>query len=133
MAFLPCILCSDKLEKRTSKRAKPYFVCERCGIQLFVRRKEGIEKLEEFFRNAEKAQISYTRHAQSFHEMQAVLQEISDVQLEINKIGLSHVFSLEQSRIRDAFLKRKENLLLHLEQLSERKSTPDEKHSTELS
>ena len=42
MQFLPCFLCGAKLEKRTDKNSKPYFVCNPCGIQLFVRRKHGI-------------------------------------------------------------------------------------------
>lgn len=42
MAYLPCFLCTTKLEKRIDKNGKPYFVCNPCGIQLFVRREHGI-------------------------------------------------------------------------------------------
>ena len=45
MPFLPCVLCGGKLEKRVDKNSKPYFVCDFCGIQLFVRRKQGMELL----------------------------------------------------------------------------------------
>lgn len=43
---IPCLLCGKHLRQRTDKRGKPYFVCDPCGIQLFVRRKRGIELLE---------------------------------------------------------------------------------------
>lgn len=42
---LPCPTCHRELEPRTSKKGKPYFVCELCGVQIFFRLKEGIERL----------------------------------------------------------------------------------------
>ncbi len=46
MEAIDCILCGDSLEKRTDKNGKPYFVCDPCGTQFFVRRSQGIRKLE---------------------------------------------------------------------------------------
>ncbi|MDD5261329.1 MAG: hypothetical protein PHD76_05710 [Methylacidiphilales bacterium] len=43
---IPCFLCNDLVEIRMDKRAKPYFICDACGVQTFVRRKSGISKLE---------------------------------------------------------------------------------------
>ena len=86
MPFLPCILCGRKLEKRTSKKnGKPYFVCDPCGIQLFIRRKQGIELLEETFRNLEKAQIPFRIHAHNLYEIQAQIKEIDGVKAEKEK------------------------------------------------
>jgi len=73
MSFLPCILCGRKLEKRTSrKNGKPYFVCDPCGIQLFIRRQQGIEKLEQVFKNIERAEIPFRIHARHLYEIQAL-------------------------------------------------------------
>jgi hypothetical protein len=119
MPVLVCFLCCQGLQQRTSKRGKPYFVCDACGIQIFVRRKQGIEKLEAFFANLAETGLQFQQHPQHFGEMQAVLKEIAEVQREIEGIGLSHIFSLEKSRIRDALLNRKENLLLQLEALGD--------------
>src|SRR5438067_446391 len=103
MQSITCLLCTKNLEKRTSKKnGKPYFVCDGCGIQLFVRRKEGIERLEELFKNLKKAEIPYKQHAQHFHEMQAILKEIADVNDEVEKIGISYFFSDEKRRVRTA-------------------------------
>jgi hypothetical protein len=76
MAFLPCILCGSKLEKRVDKNRKPYFVCDPCGIQLFVRRKRGIDLLEEAFRNSQRAQLPFTLHARNLYEIRALIKEI---------------------------------------------------------
>ncbi len=42
----PCPLCQKGLEIKVSKKQKPYCVCIECGVQLFVRGKEGINRLE---------------------------------------------------------------------------------------
>jgi DNA-directed RNA polymerase subunit RPC12/RpoP len=46
MALLPCFLCHKQLDLRISKTEKPYFVCEDCGMQIFVRGKRGIQRLQ---------------------------------------------------------------------------------------
>ena len=43
---LGCVLCNKALDKRTDKNGKPYFICDPCGTQFFVRREEGISRLE---------------------------------------------------------------------------------------
>ena len=46
MPYLHCFLCNDFLEQRVSDKGKPYFVCDPCGVQIFVRKKTGIERLQ---------------------------------------------------------------------------------------
>lgn len=43
----PCPLCGAGLPIRASKRKKPYFTCNLCGVQIFVRGKSGIKRLNE--------------------------------------------------------------------------------------
>lgn len=43
----PCPLCGAGLPILKSKRNKPYFICNDCGMQIFVRGKKGISRLEE--------------------------------------------------------------------------------------
>lgn len=43
----PCPICGAGLPIRPSKRKKPYCTCNHCGVQLFVRGKEGIRRLTE--------------------------------------------------------------------------------------
>ena len=41
----PCPLCLVPLRVRSSKKNKPYVVCDACGVQMFVRMKPGITRL----------------------------------------------------------------------------------------
>jgi hypothetical protein len=125
MSAILCFLCWKKLHERTSKRGKPYFVCDICGIQLFIRGKQGIERLKEFFRNAEKAEIPYRQHAQHFHAMQAILKEIDDVKTEIDNIGVSYFFDDEKLRVRNLLRTQLNNLFFDLEQFVRRKEKGD--------
>ena len=44
---MPCIFCKEPLDERTDKNQKPYFVCDDCGTQLFVRGIVGRRLLDE--------------------------------------------------------------------------------------
>ncbi len=44
---IPCFLCHEPVEIRRDKNQKYYFICDKCGIQAFIRRKSGIRLLEE--------------------------------------------------------------------------------------
>jgi len=40
--YFPCPVCKRMLIVKITKKNKPYCVCNICGMQLFVRGKEGI-------------------------------------------------------------------------------------------
>jgi len=42
---IPCFLCGRILKVKLSKNEKPYFICQQCGLQAFVRYTAGIRKL----------------------------------------------------------------------------------------
>ncbi len=42
---VPCPVCAEELEEKRTRKDKPYFVCEACGVQVFVRFRRGIELL----------------------------------------------------------------------------------------
>lgn len=44
-AAFPCPLCLVPLRVKSSKKGKPYVVCDACGVQMFVRAKPGITRL----------------------------------------------------------------------------------------
>src|SRR5947207_866296 len=116
MPFLPCHLCGSKLEKRIDKNKKPYFVCDPCGIQLFIRRKRGMDLLEEALRNSDKAEIPFAVHAQDLYQIQALLKEIAGVKAEIDKIGHSLFIDDEKLWMRNSLKRKLKNLLFQLEQ-----------------
>ena len=86
MQFLPCFLCGAKLGKRTDKNRKPYFVCNPCGIQLFIRRQHGIELLEKLLRNAEKHELPFRQRSEELAKLQALLTEINGTKIQIERI-----------------------------------------------
>jgi hypothetical protein len=125
MPFLPCLLCGHRLEKRTSKNGKPYFVCDSCGIQLFVRRKDGIERLNALMRAAEKNALPFEQHAHRLFEIQAILADIRGTKAEIakldNEIGL--IFTDKDKIQACKSLKRRvKTLLAELERLTEKET-----------
>ena len=86
MPFLPCVLCGAKLEKRTDKNHKPYFVCNPCGIQFWVRRQHGIELLDKLLRNVAKNEIPFKQCAEEIYRIQALLTEINGVKEQIDRL-----------------------------------------------
>ena len=44
--YFPCPVCFEMLDVRHDKNSKPYCVCNACGVQLFIRGKNGIKKLK---------------------------------------------------------------------------------------
>ena len=45
---IPCFLCGNQIEVKDTIRGKPYFICDPCGLQAFIRRAKGIERLREW-------------------------------------------------------------------------------------
>ncbi len=44
---LPCPCCGQVMSPRRTHKGKPYYICDPCGVQLFIRTQEGIERLEQ--------------------------------------------------------------------------------------
>jgi len=121
MAFLPCLLCTEKLEKRTDKNGKPYFICNPCGIQLFVRREHGIKRLEKLLRNVAKNEIPFRQSAEEIHSIQALLTEINGIKQQIERLeSQTGMFFPDQDRVRACnLLKIKlQNLFKRLEEIA---------------
>src|SRR3984893_5965137 len=125
MPFLPCILCGKKLDQRTDKNGKPYFICDPCGTQFFIRRKQGMEKLEELIRELNKRGLSITQRGQSLYEIQAILSEIDGLKSEIEKLDAQIWFLFvdeDKVQARKSLKTRLQGLLMELEEISKRTS-----------
>ncbi|PYV67843.1 MAG: hypothetical protein DMG96_38120 [Acidobacteria bacterium] len=77
MAKMPCFLCSKELKLRRDKHKKPYFVCDSCGVQIFVRGRQGIENLEELIKTLRERDFPFREHARVLHEIQACVWPIA--------------------------------------------------------
>jgi hypothetical protein len=121
MAYLPCFLCGASLDKRTDKNLKPYFVCNPCGIQLFVRRPHGIKLLDKFLRDAAKHELPFKQRAEQVYQIQSLLTEINGVKGQIKRLESQIGFLFgDADKIRACnLLKTKlENLFKELEELA---------------
>src|SRR5438105_14604072 len=86
MATIPCFLCGKTIESRIDKNHKPYFVCDPCGLQAFVRRKAGIERLEQLSTAISERQLRINAHTITLFEIRGILTEIEGVKNEIEKL-----------------------------------------------
>jgi predicted nucleic acid-binding Zn-ribbon protein len=121
MIFLPCFLGGEKLERRIDKNGKPYFVCNNCGIQLFIRKSHGIELLDKLLRDAAKNEIPFKQRADEVYRIQALLTEITGVKQQIERMESRIKFLFgDKDNVRACNLLRTklENLFKELEELA---------------
>ena len=48
---IPCFLCGNQIEVKNTIKGKPYFICDPCGLQAFIRRAKGEIKLREWMQS----------------------------------------------------------------------------------
>ena len=83
--IIPCFLCGGAIEVRNSKKNKPYFICDPCGLQAFIRRDRGVDKLKEWMEGKGEA---YKKKSGGFilelvanlEALKAKLKEVEDKQ-----------------------------------------------------
>ena len=123
MAILPCFLCGKELDQRTDKNRKPYFVCDPCGMQVFVRRKQGSEHLERLIRALKRHHVPLQAHSHTLFEIRAILEELNGVESELEKlddsISIFSKTSKEKARARKLLKQRMQVLLDDLERIAE--------------
>ena len=120
--FIPCFLCSQELEQRRDKHLHPYFVCDSCGVQTFVRGRQGIKNLAQLIRTLREHDFPFRVHAAVLYEIQSLLTEIRGIKEEINKLdSLLEIFTsdAQKKRARKLLNKRIENLLRRLQQIAD--------------
>jgi t-SNARE complex subunit (syntaxin) len=104
---------------RTSKKNKPYFVCDACGVQVFVRRTYGIEKLTTLLKELQHRDIYTRANSPEFLRILAINNEMSATKAEIKKIK-EKVFLLmnnEEEAAVEALERRLKNLSSELGRL----------------
>ena len=86
MTGIPCFLCGKDLPKRVDKNRKFYLVCDGCGAQMFIRRKQGMRNLEELMKILQMRDFVFRAHSRTLFEIQSILSEIRGIKEEIKKI-----------------------------------------------
>lgn len=122
---IPCFLCSQELMQRKDKHSKPYFVCDPCGVQIFIRGRQGIKNLDELLATLREHDFPFREHAAALYEIQALLTEIRGIKEEINKLdSLLEIFTDDafKKRARKLLSKRIETLLRRLQKIADEKN-----------
>ena len=122
MDKIPCFLCGKKLSVRTDKNGKPYLICDPCGSQHFIRRKQGMERLAELDHYFHQEKEGLAERMGSLLRMRARLHEIDKLKKEIKRLEYEAGFIFrdeEKMRARDAVQQRVDALLVDLEQSAE--------------
>ena len=55
--LFPCCVCGEAREVGTTKKNKPYLICDPCGVQLFVRGKTGIRRFDALVADADRNNV----------------------------------------------------------------------------
>ena len=121
MSKIPCFLCSQELTQRKDKNDKPYFICDPCGVQIFVRGRQGIANLAQLIATLREHDFPFHEHARVLYEIQAILTEIRGLNKEIKKLdSVLHIFSDDKrdTRTRKLLNARIEFLFSRLEQIA---------------
>jgi DNA-directed RNA polymerase subunit RPC12/RpoP len=124
MAKIPCFLCSQELRQRKDKNNKPYFICDPCGMQIFVRGRHGIENLAQLIATLQEHDFPFREHARVLHEIQAVLTEIRGLEKELEKLDsffdvfASDTHNKDKKRVRKSLNARIETLLSKLDEIA---------------
>jgi transcription elongation factor Elf1 len=50
--LFPCPVCTQPREVRVTKKDKPYFICDPCGIQVFVRGPAGVAEFNRLLKKS---------------------------------------------------------------------------------
>jgi DNA-directed RNA polymerase subunit RPC12/RpoP len=128
MAKIPCFLCSNELQLRKDKHKKPYFICDPCGMQIFVRGRQGIENLAELTKMLREHDFPFREHARVLHEIQAVLTEIRGLEKELEALDSFFDAFASQRQKKDKESARKslnariDNLLSQLQKIADAQS-----------
>jgi hypothetical protein len=113
------------LSQRQDKNRKPYFICDSCGIQIFIRGRQGIENLSQLIATLKEKDFPFREHAHTLYRIQAVLTEIRGIEKEIKSLdSLFDIFVTDdhKERARELLNARIETLLAHLELIAKGKT-----------
>jgi len=120
MPNLPCFLCGKELEQRTDKNKKPYFICDPCGVQMFVRGRQGIEKLHTLIGALKHHALVIEAHSEALFEIRAILDELAGVEAELRKLDAFSLLTRNKTKekARKILQQRLEKLLERLQHVA---------------
>ena len=84
-AQIPCFLCGKPLPVKLTKKDKPYFVCDPCGLQVFVRCKPGIQILARLLRSIAKKDSKFQSLDKSSYQTLSLTTRLTELQTRLER------------------------------------------------
>ena len=101
--FIPCFLCGVSISVRYSKTSRPYFICDPCGLQAFVRREKGIRALNGIIEELNGPGSKIKRRAKDCFELLSLVSQYREIQMQLTGI--------EKEKGWDGFIAGEEELI----------------------
>jgi len=84
--LIPCFLCGNGLEVRTSKRRKPYFICDPCGVQVFIRRESGISRLNKLLQSVSSLTVDFSNAQGGVANLLAQINRLAELKAKLTEV-----------------------------------------------
>jgi hypothetical protein len=114
-----CFLCGKPVDVRRDRNDKRYFVCDPCGVQCFVRRAAGIDRLERLTDAMAIRSAVFEQGGVTLYQAQSILSAIDGLRAEITRLEPHTGWFGDEALIqaRRALEKRLNRFLKQLEEL----------------
>jgi len=83
---IPCFLCGHSIPVKLTKNRKPYFICEQCGLQAFVRCTPGIQRFSELVKSLDKETGSLGHQLECSFEVMTMVARLRDLKAQLNEL-----------------------------------------------
>ncbi len=83
---LPCFLCGKTLRIKISKSDKPYFICNPCGLQAFVRYGPGVRRLKQLLYDLEESGGKFLSLNDSSFKTLSLISRLSDLNAKLEDV-----------------------------------------------
>ena len=105
----PCPVCNTMRPVEIDKNSKPYIKCNDCGVQLFVRGKAGIIKLDKLIGESElKGDSAALINAIDYFN--SLKERLNEVQSHKPILGINEDLELQERIIKKQLAKLRENM-----------------------
>ncbi len=108
--FHPCPLCGELKQVKSSKKIKPYYVCDACGVQVFVRCEEGVQILAKIKEDPELTEALNSGDFLNIAKLLRIKNRIKVTKTEINNLEARNILVFENKFEKDLLERLKSKL-----------------------
>ena len=83
---IPCFLCGEILVVKLTKNGKPYFICQQCGLQAFIRCRQGIRTLKRLLKTIAEEGDTFMSISQSSFQTLSLLSRLNELNRKLDRV-----------------------------------------------